>query len=88
MPEQPHVPLAPMELKARRHHLRTQGQKHCPFCMGLIQPNTIEYGQLTPDPEGGIRQYARCLMCDRRWVDVFTLTDVHSLCSAGCHEID
>lgn len=77
-----------MPVKNKRHHVRSAGQKCCPFCLGLIKQGTVEYERLVPTAEGSIKQKAKCLMCGRRWVDVFTLTDVHTLCSSGDHEID
>jgi hypothetical protein len=42
----------------------------------------VEYGELMPVEDGSIEQEQKCLNCNRRWMDVFRLVEVHELCGS------
>lgn len=71
--------MKPMTKAARKRHLQTAGQECCPFCKVENDPDTIECEDLNPVEDGEIEQIVKCLVCGRRWMDVFRLVEVKEL---------
>lgn len=69
-----------MSKTARDYHLRTGGNNCCPYCKAEIY-HAGEYEEMEPVEDGNVEQTVICLKCNRRWTDVYTLTDVRELCS-------
>lgn len=65
---------------AKKHHIETAGQDCCPYCTADANEK-VEWEDYSPVESGDIQQIAECMVCGRRWQDVFRLIDVNELCS-------
>lgn len=74
-----------MTKAARKRHLEIGGRCVCPYCGHHLDDvhSRVEYGDIDADESGCLVQEVRCLNCNRRWTDVFTLTDVREIAGPG-----
>lgn len=69
---------------AIRRHIKSNGcdvfSDGCLYCKADNELGmTIEYGDFSPVECGDIEQTATCLKCGRKWIDVFSLTEVREI---------
>lgn len=70
----------PMSGAARKRHLRTAGQRVCPYCRADVDEH-VDYEEFSPVEGGDVEQTAECRKCRRRWIDVFRLVEVREIVS-------
>lgn len=70
--------------EARAHHIETSGQDCCPYCKADTTEK-VEFDDYSPVETGDVYQKAECMVCNRQWMDVFRLVEVHELCSRPEH---
>ena len=80
------VDLPPMAKSVRKQHIKANGndiyETGCLYCRepkNDTDLDSLEFGDLDMVECGDIEQKATCLKCGRKWIDVYSLTEVREI---------
>jgi hypothetical protein len=72
-----------MSKAAKRRHIKSNGcdvYDSCPYCKGDTEEGMeLDYGDVDAVESGDLEQTVTCLLCGRKWIDVFRLVDVREV---------
>lgn len=66
-----------MTKAAKKRYLKSAGTDGCPYCKADMEE--LECKEVDFVEDGNIEQRVQCPQCKKRWMDIFTLTDVQEL---------
>lgn len=63
--------------ESRQRHIETRGMECCPFCQ--VEWDYVDFDREEHTEDGDICQKAKCTNCNKRWKDVYRLTEIHEI---------